>query len=109
MVSVPFIGFRLRSQCVTVQHYALADQIIILGDSQIQLQGAPDDVLHSSRQILKTIINDKEMKTTTPLGELEVKQLAQRSSKDGAALNLTRKTGDLAVYGTEITWTPCLP
>lgn len=46
------------------------------------------------------------MKTITHLDELEVKQLAQRSSKDAAALNLTRRTGDLAVYGTEPTRTP---
>jgi hypothetical protein len=40
------------------------------------------------------------MKRENHLHELEVKKLAQITSKVDAALNVTRKTGDLAVYGT---------
>jgi hypothetical protein len=40
------------------------------------------------------------MKRENHLDELEVKKLAQTTSKVDAALNVTRKTGDLAVYGT---------
>ncbi|PMD48812.1 putative ATP-binding cassette transporter [Hyaloscypha variabilis F] len=81
-----------------VQHYALADRIVILGDSRIQLEGAPDDVLHSSSQILKTILHDKE-KANRQLDEPKTQQIPKSSSTDTAALNLTRRTGDLALYG----------
>jgi ATP-binding cassette subfamily C (CFTR/MRP) protein 1 len=77
----------------------LADQIVILGDARIQFQGTADDILHSSSQVLKTIIHDKQMKRDNHLDELEVKKLAQTTSKLDVALNVTRKTGDLAVYG----------
>ncbi|KAE9376652.1 ABC transporter [Stipitochalara longipes BDJ] len=80
------------------QHYVLADRIVILGDSRIQLEGAPDDVLHSSSQILKTILSDKE-KRSSQLDEPKSQQISQPKSTDTAALNLTRRTGDLAVYG----------
>lgn len=54
-------------------------------------------MLHSSNQVLKTIFNEKE-----PVPDRlkdNVQQLVQTNSTDAAALNLLRRTGDLAVYG----------
>jgi ABC-type sulfate/molybdate transport systems ATPase subunit len=101
MVTMPHQALDWGPDASAVQHYSLADHVVILGDSQIRLQGAPEDVLHSSRQILKTIIDDKEMKTSRQLDELVVKHRAQTNSTETAALNLTRRTGDLTVYGNE--------
>jgi ATP-binding cassette subfamily C (CFTR/MRP) protein 1 len=98
MVSTTHLPFRLGSDAFAVQHYALADRIVILGDSRIQLEGAPDDLLHSSSQILKTILHDKE-KANRQLDEPKTQQIPKSSSTDTAALNLTRRTGDLALYG----------
>jgi ATP-binding cassette, subfamily C (CFTR/MRP), member 1 len=42
------------------------------------------------------------MKTNRQLDELVVKHRAQTNSTETAALNLTRRTGDLAVYGNEL-------
>jgi ATP-binding cassette, subfamily C (CFTR/MRP), member 1 len=81
----------------------LADQIIVLGDSKILYQGTSDDFLHSSRSILKAILDEKEPQADKGFDEFEVQNLAQASSTDAAALNLTRKTGDLAVYGNGLT------
>jgi hypothetical protein len=79
----------------------LADQIIILGDSTIQVRGTADEVLHSSSQVLKTIFYEKEP-TSDQLKEItDIQQLTQNTSTDAAALNWTRRTGDLAVYGMD--------
>jgi hypothetical protein len=77
----------------------LADQIIILGDSTIQLRGTADEVLHSSSQVLKTIFNEKEPTFDRLKETPDIQHLAQSTSTDAAALNWTRRTGDLAVYG----------
>jgi hypothetical protein len=66
---MPYQALDWDSDASTVQHFSLADHVVILGGSQIRLQGAPEGVLHSSRQILKTIIDDKEMKTSRQLDE----------------------------------------
>lgn len=42
------------------------------------------------------------MKTSRKLDELEAQKLAQTKSSDAATLNLTRRTGDLAVYGNKM-------
>jgi hypothetical protein len=53
-------------------------------------------MLHSSNQILKTIFNEKE--SAPDHLKDNVQQLIQTNSTD-AAVNLLRRTGDMAVYG----------
>jgi ATP-binding cassette subfamily C (CFTR/MRP) protein 1 len=63
------------------------------------VQGNPDDVIRSSGQMLDTILGKPDSAPNRAQDRSDVQQLARTSSKDDAALNLTRRTGDLAVYG----------
>ena len=54
-------------------------------------------MLHSSNQILKTIFNEKESAPDHLKDNVQL--LIQTNSTDAAAVNLLRRTGDMAVYG----------
>ncbi|PLB52013.1 P-loop containing nucleoside triphosphate hydrolase protein [Aspergillus steynii IBT 23096] len=93
----------LRDMCTTVflitnsaQYYPLADKVVLLHDGQAQVLDPRDEIILSRAQISKVNpsqgIKREESKSNSPA-------LADRKRMDYAAADVSRRTGDLALYG----------
>ncbi|KAG4437815.1 hypothetical protein IFR05_006702 [Cadophora sp. M221] len=76
-----------------------ADEIIILGDSTIQTRGTWDELKGALNQIAKFQMTEAEARQDVPSDKYIAKLRVQVSSTEDAAEDLTRKTGDFALYG----------
>lgn len=77
------------------QHYHLADQVIILGDSTIQAQGTPEELQNALSHISKATLGESHRIQDHPE---DVRLRSQISNVGDAAIDVSRKTGDTTLY-----------
>ncbi|KAH9209825.1 P-loop containing nucleoside triphosphate hydrolase protein [Leptodontidium sp. 2 PMI_412] len=80
------------------QYFHLADEVIVLGDSTIQTRGTWEELKGDLNQIAKIQMTEAETRQDIPSDRDMVKLKAQVRSTEDAAEDLTRKTGDFALY-----------
>lgn len=81
------------------QHFHLADEIIILGNSKIETRGAWDELKHISSQITKMSLSEAEGTKDIDRKQDDVKLVTKQRQIEDVAIDLSRKTGDSALYG----------
>lgn len=78
----------------------MADHIIVLGESRIQAQGTWDQLKDTTIQILKAALRDVEKGKGVSNTQDIAKIPAQKPLAVDVVQDITRKTGDVTLYGT---------
>ncbi|CZR52737.1 related to multidrug resistance protein [Phialocephala subalpina] len=93
---------RLRTTVVLVanstQYFQAADQIVILGDGGVKEQGTWQELKTKSSTIMKFVPRTKEGSASALVAGFD-RLSAQMRARDEAEVDLSRQTGDLALYG----------
>ncbi|KAE8423949.1 P-loop containing nucleoside triphosphate hydrolase protein [Aspergillus pseudocaelatus] len=82
----------------SAQYFPLADHILVLSDSKIQLQGSWHELQHDAQQISKFMPDEPEYRDILQEAEGRVGGNTQEDSRVDAAQDLIRQSGDLKLY-----------
>ncbi|KNG91202.1 ATP-binding cassette transporter [Aspergillus nomiae NRRL 13137] len=83
----------------SAQYLPLADHILILSDSKIQLQGSWDELQLDAKQIDKFMLDEPDCRDISQVADGQGGANMQKDSRADAAQDLTRQSGDLRLYG----------
>ncbi|KAF8851871.1 putative ABC transporter [Acephala macrosclerotiorum] len=82
----------------SAHYFQAADQILIVGDGGIQEQGSWQDIKAKSNSIMKFVPKSRDASDGTLVAGFD-KLNAQMRARDEAEVDLSRQTGDFALYG----------
>jgi ATP-binding cassette subfamily C (CFTR/MRP) protein 1 len=79
----------------TAQYFQAADKVVILGNHGVQEQGLWQDIKFKTGSTIKFESNMQEQKLSATYDKLG----AQLRASEEAEIDLSRETGDTALYG----------
>lgn len=79
----------------------MADKVVLLEDGQVQILDPTSDILRAKAQMSKMRPPPKDGESTE---FNKVSDLTNRTRRDDAAADLSRRTGDLGIYSKNIVY-----
>ncbi len=102
LVCISVLGSKSRTHSSLAQYFQAADQIFILGDNGIKEQGTWDTIKDKAASITKFNLEPRNKRNNILSANFD-KISAQVLAKDEAEVDLSRQTGDFALYGNGLT------